>query len=163
MWTQSLARRSRLIVTALALVLAGSGAGFAADGHTTTKFEGVKANAGTAMHARQGDKDTLSWSDDFKIPDTPAPHWQVVDSKGHVYLLNRLRIKGGLLSGEKDNRTIVLPPYVHDVAKVQIWCAWAEALLGEASFAKPIMTASGEAAMKHAGSLAHADGMAMGR
>jgi len=38
----------------------------------------------------------------------------------------------------------VLPAYVKDVAKVQIWCAWAEALLGEASFSKAIKTAAGE-------------------
>ncbi len=123
---------------------------FAADAHTTSKFEGVKANSGTATHGRSGNSDTLTWSDDFKIPDTPAPHWQVVDSKGNVYLLQRLKIKG-----DKDNRTITIPSYVHDVAKVQIYCAWAEALLGEASFPKPIMTASGERM--------HSDGMAMSR
>ena len=113
--------------------------GFAADAHTTTKFEGVKANTGTASHSRQGNIDTLSVSDDFKIPETPAPHWQVVDSKGNVYLLNQQRIKDG-----KTNRKIALPSYIHDVAKVQIWCSFAEALLGEASLPAPIMTASGE-------------------
>ena len=113
--------------------------GFAADAHTTSKFEGVKANSGTAIHARSGNNDTLTWSDDFQIPETPAPHWQVVDTKGNVYLLNRLAIKG-----DKQNRTITLPAYVQDVAKVQIWCAFAEVLLGEASYSKPILTASGE-------------------
>jgi hypothetical protein len=113
--------------------------GFAADGHTTSKFEGVKANKGTATHSRQGNNDTLTWSDDFKIPDTPAPHWQVVDAQGNVYLLQRLMIKG-----DKQNKTITLPSYVHHVAKVQIWCSFAEALLGEASFMAPIKTASGE-------------------
>jgi hypothetical protein len=122
----------------------------AADAHTTAKFEGVKANSGTATHGRSGNSDTLTWSDDFKIPETPAPHWQVVDTKGHVFLLQRLTIKG-----DKQNRTITLPAYIHDVAKVQIWCAYAETLLGEAPFAKPIMTASGE----HARS----DSMAMSR
>lgn len=128
-----------LLTGMFAVGLLGAASVFAADAHTTTKFEGVKANSGTAAHSRQGGNDTLTWSDDFKVPDTPAPHWQVVDSKGNVFLLQRLKIKG-----DKENRTIVLPPYIHDVAKVQIWCAWAEALLGEASFAKPIMTASGE-------------------
>jgi hypothetical protein len=113
--------------------------GFAADAHTTAKFEGVKANSGTATHGRSGNSDTLTWSDDFKIPETPAPHWQVVDTKGNVFLLQRLTIKG-----DKQNRTITLPAYIHDVAKVQIWCAYAETLLGEAPFAKPIMTASGQ-------------------
>ncbi len=113
-------------------------AGFAADGHTTTRFEGVKVNAGTATHARRGNVDTLTWSNDFRIPDSPAPHWQVIDSKGRVYLLQRLKIKG-----DKENRTIDLPAYVSDVSRVQIYCAWAEALLGEAVFAKPIATGSG--------------------
>ena len=113
--------------------------GFAADAHTTTKFDGVKANTGRASHSRQGNSDTLSVSDDFKIPETPAPHWQVVDSKGNVYLLNQQRIKDG-----KTNRKITLPSYIHDVAKVQVWCSFAEALLGEASFQTPIVTASGE-------------------
>lgn len=125
------------MVAATGLFMASNG--FAADAHTTTKFEGVKANTGTATHARSGNIDTLTWSDDFKIPETPAPHWQVVDTKGNVFLLNRLAIKG-----DKQNRTIALPAYVHDVAKVQIWCAFAETLLGEASYSKPIVTASGE-------------------
>jgi hypothetical protein len=75
----------------------------------------------------------LRLSDDFVIPDTPAPHWQLVDSKGNTYLLNRLKIKG-----DKYNQTLVVPAYVKDVAKVQIWCAFAEVLLGEASFEKPV-------------------------
>jgi hypothetical protein len=130
---------------------------FAADGHTTSKFEIVKANSGTATYARSGNNDTLTWSNDFKIPETPAPHWQVVDTKGNIYLLNRLAIKG-----DKQNRTIALPSYVHDVAKVQIWCAYAEVLLGEASFPKPIMTASGEAAMMHAdNAMGRHNGMAL--
>ncbi len=136
------------MIAAVGLLTAANG--FAADAHTTTKFEGVKANSGTATHGRQGNNDTLTWSEDFKIPDTPAPHWQVVDSKGNVFLLQRLKIKG-----DKENRTITIPSYVHDVAKVQIYCYWAEALLGEASFAKPVVTASGE--------LMHSDSMAMSR
>jgi hypothetical protein len=47
--------------------------------------------------------------------------------------LQRLVIKD-----DKYNQTITLPAYIKDVAKVQIWCAWAEALLGEASFAQPL-------------------------
>ena len=133
-----------------ATMLFAAGVSFAGDAHTTAKFEGVKANSGTAMHGRSGNNDTLTWSDEFKIPDTPAPHWQVVDTKGNVYLLNRLAIKG-----DRQNRTITIPSYVHDVAKVQIWCAFAEVLLGEASFPKPIMTASGERM--------HSDSMAMNR
>jgi hypothetical protein len=72
----------------------------------------------------------LRLSPDFTVPDTPDPHWQVVDSKGTVYLLQRLGIKG-----DKVNTAITLPGYIKDVAKVQIYCAWAEAVLGEAPFA----------------------------
>jgi hypothetical protein len=136
------------LIAVTGLLMASNG--YAADAHTTAKFEGVKANSGTATHGRSGNNDTLTWSDDFKIPETPAPHWQVVDTRGNVFLLQRLTIKG-----DKQNRTITLPAYIHDVAKVQIWCAFAETLLGEAPFAKPIMTASGE----HARS----DSMAMSR
>jgi hypothetical protein len=151
------------IVAAAGLFVASNG--LAAEAHSTSKFEGVKANSGMATHGRSGNNDTLTWSDEFKIPDTPAPHWQVVDSKGNVYLLNRLKIKGGVLGGEKENRTITIPSYIHDVEKVQIYCSWAEALLGEASFAKPIVTASGESptkGMRADGGMKH-DGMAMGR
>ncbi|MGQ0556281.1 MAG: hypothetical protein ACT4PN_10125 [Nitrospiraceae bacterium] len=146
------------LVAATGLLVASNG--FAADAHTTSKFEGVKANSGTATHGRSGNNDTLTWSEEFKIPDTPAPHWQVVDIKGNVYLLNRLVIKG-----DKQNRTITLPVQVNDVAKVQIWCAYAEVLLGEASFAKPIVTASGETrnnGMKADSGMKH-DSMAMSR
>ena len=136
------------MVAAVGLFTAANG--FAADVHTTSKFEGVKASSGTATHARSGNSDTLTWSDEFKIPETPAPHWQVVDTKGNVFLLNRLAIKG-----DKQNRTIALPAYINDVAKVQVWCAFAEVLLGEASFSKPIVTASGEKM--------HSDSMAMSR
>ncbi|HSE42678.1 MAG TPA: hypothetical protein VLH08_18060 [Acidobacteriota bacterium] len=102
--------------------------------HTSSVFSGAKVNGGTATHTKNGNQNVLTLSDDFKVPDTPAPHWQVVDSKGNVYLLQRLVIKG-----EKFNKSIVLPSYVKDVAKVQIWCAFAETLLGEASFSGPVM------------------------
>ena len=101
--------------------------------HRTRPFRGAKANTGYATHMIRDGKSILTLSDDFKIPDTPAPHWQVVDSRGNTYLLQRLKIKG-----DKYNQTIEVPSYVQDVAKVQIWCAWAEVLLGEASFASPV-------------------------
>jgi len=123
------------VVLLLAVVLAASTVVLAGmDEHTTSVFSGVKVNGGTVTHTKDGMKNILTLSDDFKIPDTPAPHWQVVDSKGNVYLLQRLMIKG-----DKQNRSIVVPPYVKDIAKVQIWCAFAETLLGEASFPKPVM------------------------
>lgn len=117
----------------VALALSVPMVAMSANAHTSTMFQGAKANTGTVMHARNGQTQTLTLSDDFKVPDTPAPHWQVVDSKGNVYLLQRLVIKG-----DKLNKTITLPSYIKDVAKVQIWCAWAEALLGEASFERPV-------------------------
>jgi hypothetical protein len=129
------------ILATSALVFAGMS--IAAEGHSTSKFQGIKANTGTASHSKEGNRDFLAVSDDFKIPDTPAPHWQVVDSKGNVYLLNQLRIKDG-----KTNRKIPVPSYVHDVAKVQIWCSFAEALLGEASFPQPVaLNATGNDSM----------------
>jgi hypothetical protein len=108
------------------------------DKHMTGVFKGARVNGGTVTHETKDGKHTLTVSDDFKTPDTPAPHWQVVDSKGDVYLLNRLMVKGGLVGGDKFNKTITLPSHIQDIAKVQIWCAWAEALLGEASFESPV-------------------------
>ena len=96
-------------------------------------FAGVKANKGTVTHKLENGKSLLVLSDDFVVPDAPAPHWQLVDSRGNAYLLNRLVIKG-----DKLNKTLAVPSYVPDVAKVQIWCAFAEVLLGEASFEKPV-------------------------
>jgi len=106
----------------------------AAKTHVSGTFSGAKVNAGTVTHSKEGKKNVLTLSDDFQVPETPDPHWQVVDSKGNVFLLERLMIKG-----DKLNRTITLPEDVHDVAKVQIWCAFAETVLGEASFSSPVM------------------------
>lgn len=125
--------RTLAIATLAAAVLLGASAASAASPHVSTKFEGPKANMGTVTHTKNGSANVLTLSDDFKVPDTPAPHWQVVDSMGNVYLLQRLVVKG-----EKYNKSITLPSYIHDVAKVQIWCAFAEVLLGEASFSKPV-------------------------
>jgi len=101
---------------------------------TTSKFAGPKANTGTATFMVEGGKRWLQVSDDFVVPDTPDPHWQVVDSKGMTHLLDRLPLKGN-----KVNRKIQVPGHVPDIAKVQIWCAFAEVVLGEASFTHPVM------------------------
>ncbi len=53
------------------------------------------------------------------------------------YLLQKLTIKS-----DKVNRSITLPAYVPDVSKVQIWCAFAEVVLGEASFQQPVQVSS---------------------
>ena len=101
--------------------------------HSSTPFAGVKANTGHAVHEYINGRSTLTLSEDFMVPDSPAPHWQLVDSRGNTYLLQRLDIKG-----DKFNRSITVPAYVGDIAKVQIWCAWAEVLLGESSFDPPV-------------------------
>jgi len=33
----------------------------------------------------------------------------------------------------------VVPSYIKDIAKVQVYCAFAEVLLGETSFSSPVM------------------------
>jgi hypothetical protein len=112
-----------------------------AQSQTSKPFAGAKANTGTVSYAMKDGKATLTLSDDFKVPDTPDPHWQVVDSKGNTYLLQRLPVKNlAGLAKDRINMSITLPAYIRDVARVQIYCAWAEAVLGEASFDKPQMT-----------------------
>jgi hypothetical protein len=71
------------MVAATGLFVASNG--FAAEAHITSQSEGVKAKA---------------VSDDLKIPEAPAPPWQVVDSKGNVYLLTPLKTKDGKVSVE---------------------------------------------------------------
>jgi hypothetical protein len=97
--------------------------------HVSKTFSGAKVNEGTVTHTVTNGRNVLTLSAGFKDPGTPDPHWQVVDSKGNVYLLQRLGIKG-----DKVNTSITLPAYVKDVAKVQIYCAWAEVVLGETTF-----------------------------
>ena len=109
----------------------------AQDAHTTGQFQGPKANKGHVTHSMRDGKSVLTLSDDFVVPDTPDPHWQVVDSDGQVYQLDKLKTKA--LLGDKYQKEIVLPSYVKNVKKVVIWCAWAEANLGEASFTSPVM------------------------
>ena len=49
---------------------------------TSTAFSGAKVNGGTVTHTMKDGKHVLTLSGDFQVPDTPDPHWQVVDSKG---------------------------------------------------------------------------------
>src|SRR5216110_3784386 len=121
-----------LIVSLITLVLA-TPYSFAGDGHKSGPFQGAKANTGFVTHTTEGGKSILTLSDDFVTPQTPDPHWQIVDSNGNTYLLQKLSIKGG-----KMNRKIRVPKYVADIAKVQIWCAFAETNLGEAVFDQPV-------------------------
>ena len=107
----------------------------AAPADFTAKFAGPKANTDTVSHSVEGMKHLLTLSNDFKVPDTPDPHWMLVDSKGTMYLLDKLMLKG-----DRVQRTIAVPGYVTDVKKVVIWCAWAEANLGEAAFDSTLKT-----------------------
>ena len=124
-----------LVVTVLGLSASGA---FAQSGtHTSSQFQGPKANKGTVTHSTKDGKNVLTLSDDFVVPDTPDPHWQVVDSDGNVYLLDKLKTKAFI--GTNYKKEIVLPSYVKNVKKVQIWCAFAEVNLGEATFSSPVM------------------------
>jgi hypothetical protein len=128
--------RSALSFVAALVAVVGLAVGTTAQStHTSKPFQGPKANTGTVSHSVVAGKHVLTLSDDFKVPDTPDPHWQVVTSKGQVFLLQKLMIKG-----DKLNKSITLPSYITDVAKVQIWCAWAEVNLGEAAFGAVITT-----------------------
>jgi len=104
---------------------------FAAE--TTKPFAGKTVNGGTVTHEAKDGKHILTLSKDFQVPGSPDPHWQIVDSKGKVYLLDRLKLKD-----DKINTSITVPAYVPDIAKVQMWCAWAEVVLGEAPFDKVV-------------------------
>ena len=120
-----------VVLAALVVIALGVTPALAAD--VTTPFAGKAVNGGTVTHEHRAGRHTLAVSADFQVPGSPDPHWQVVDSKGTVYLLDRLKLKD-----DKVNRSITLPAYIGDVAKVQMWCAWAEVVLGEASFSSPI-------------------------
>jgi len=126
-----------LSVFALVAILMTASVSFAAKHNgplTSSKFEGPKANTGTVTYTMENGKGILRVSSDFKVPDTPAPTWRVVDSKGAVYTLDAFKVKAG--NGEK--REVTLPAYVHDIVKVQVYCAWAEVLLGEANFSSAV-------------------------
>lgn len=124
--------RSLVVAAAAVAVLAAAPAVLAAE-HKSTPFQGPKANKGFVTHSTEGGKSVLTLSPDFVIPDTPDPHWQLVDSKGNTYLMQKLSIKG-----DKTNLKIEVPSYVKDVQKVVIWCAFAEVNLGEASFSPAV-------------------------
>ncbi len=108
----------------------------AQDMHTSSQFQGPKANKGHVTHSTQGGNSVLTLSDDFVVPDTPDPHWQLVDSDGNVYLVDKLKTKAFI--GTNYKKEIVVPSYVKNVSKVVIWCAFAEVNLGEASFSSPV-------------------------
>jgi hypothetical protein len=128
----------RVVSLAAVAALTIAGSAFAKDAaeHRTGTFAGPKANTGMAVHFYENGKPMLKVTDDFKVPDTPAPTWRVIDTKGNIYTLDAFKIKGTVGSSEK--RQVAVPAYIHDIAKVQVYCAWAEVVLGEASFAQPV-------------------------
>jgi hypothetical protein len=153
------------VLTAFVLVLALGTSGFAQGmkddkmmkndkmmmiAHQTTEFKGKAVNGGHVTHSKEGSTNVLTLSDDFVAPGSPDPHFQVVDSKGTVYDLGRLLLKGSgdgmganmtsadMKPSDKLRKRVKLPAYIKDVSKVIIYCAWAEVNLGEASFAKPV-------------------------
>jgi len=125
---------TRVFTITAAIALFATSLIFGADrtSHTSSMFMGAKANTGTVNHYFDGNQSVLRASADFRVPDTPAPTWRIVDSQGTVYTLDAFKIKGG------EKRQVSVPAYVKDIAKVQVYCAWAEVLLGEASFPSPV-------------------------
>ncbi len=103
--------------------------------HTSSQFQGPKANKGHVTQSTRDGRIVLTLSDDFVVPDTPDPHWQLVDSDGNVYLLDKLKTKK---VGDGYQKEIVVPNYVKNVSKVVIWCAYAEVNLGGATFSSPV-------------------------
>src|SRR5260370_1551099 len=93
-----------LVVTVLGLSASGA---FAQSGsHTSSQFQGPKANKGTVTHSTKDGKSVLTLSDDFVVPDTPDPHWQVGHSDGKVYLLDKLKTQAFI--GAKYKKEMVL-------------------------------------------------------
>jgi len=128
-----------IVIAAFAgLALLAATSTWAQSSRVSSQFHGAEVNKGTVTHTMEGNKNILTLSDDFKVPKAPDVHWQVVDSKGNSYMLQRLLIKGATLKGDKLNKSITVPAYVPDISKVQIWCAYVEMSLGEASFEQPL-------------------------
>ena len=126
--------RAAFIFAVVAMLWAVNSFAAKMDAHTSSMFQGPKANTGTVTHSVENGKSILRVSADFKVPDTPAPTWRVVDAKGNIYTLDAFKIK----SGNNEKREVVVPSYVPNVVKVQVYCAWAEVILGEAGYSSPI-------------------------
>lgn len=97
-------------------------------------FMGPEVKDSMVGFMKDGGKRMLVLSDDFLVPGAPDPHWQVLDSMGNAFLLDRLTT-----AGDTVRRTVMVPMAVKDVAAVRIYCAFAEVVLGEAKFEKPMM------------------------
>ena len=126
----------KTIIASLIIAFVAATTSFADDSHKSGPFKGAKANTGYVTHTTEGGNSVLTLSDDFKAPNTPDPHWQLVDSDGNVYLVDKLKTKAFI--GTNYKKEITVPGYVKNVSKVVIWCAFAEVNLGEASFSSPV-------------------------
>lgn len=76
-----------VLVTGSLSVAAGNGGA-----HVSSMFQGPKANTGTVIHTLENGQSILRVSADFKVPDTPAPTWRIVDSNGVIYTLDAFKI-----------------------------------------------------------------------
>ena len=94
-------------------------------------FEGAKTPA-VIIHSYKKGRSILEVGWNFDIHESPAPTWRVVDSRRSVYTLDAFLTKAGHKS------KVMVPTYVKDVAKVQVYCAWSETVLGEAKFFPPV-------------------------
>ena len=103
--------RQRILssIFAAAMFMVMGAAAFAADLHVSSPFQGPKANKGTVSHSMKNGKSMLTLSDDFVVPDTPDPHWQLVDSNDQVYLLDKLKLKG-----DREKREIEVRQEIQD-------------------------------------------------
>jgi hypothetical protein len=121
--------------TFITLFLLGPAYSLAADNQdVSTAFNSGPVPSGTVIHTNEGKKHVLTLSDDFKVNEGPPDvHWRVVDASGNVFQLEKLKVKDN-----KINKSITLPSHIESVAKVQMWCAFVEMVLGEVSFPKPI-------------------------
>src|SRR5499427_7618951 len=101
----------KIVLGSLTALIIAATSSFAQDSHKSGPFQGAKANKGFVTHTTQNGKSILVLSDDFVPPQTPDPHWQVIDSNGKTYLLDRLMTKD-----QKLKKSIVVPEYVADIA-----------------------------------------------
>jgi len=97
--------------------------------NVSTMFQGPEVKQGTVTLEGDGPMRMLTLSGDFMVPDAPAPHWRVVNAAGEAHLLQRL-----VTVGDRFHQSIPVPTFVGEVSRVQIYCAFAEAVLGEVSF-----------------------------
>ena len=86
-------RSTRLAVCTLAALALFAGSTALAGDQVSRPFAGKAVNGGAVTVTQQGGKTMLTLSKDVQVPGSPDPHWQIVDSKGTVYLLDRVTLK----------------------------------------------------------------------